>query len=96
MTKSSTWIRVSIGVSFEVGVWFSSVVVCELEHAFFLGGGGYKELEIHESGREEGDREKKLQTFTGKSRSCFLFGRQFFAVMVESEEVEREIVKFLL
>ena len=36
MTESSTWIRVSIGVSLEVGVRFSTVVVCELEYAFFF------------------------------------------------------------
>ena len=34
MTESFAWIRVSIGVSLEVRVRFSPVVVCELEHAF--------------------------------------------------------------
>lgn len=37
MTESSTRIRVSIGVSLEIGVRFSPVVVCELEHAFCIG-----------------------------------------------------------
>ena len=34
MTESSTWFRVSIGVSLEVRVGFGPVVVCELEDAF--------------------------------------------------------------
>ena len=34
MTESSTWFRVSIGVSLEVRVGFGPVVVCELKDAF--------------------------------------------------------------
>ena len=36
MSESPTWIRVTAGVSLEVGIRFGPVVVCELKHAFGL------------------------------------------------------------
>jgi len=39
---------------------------------------------------------EKKQTFTGESRSFFFFRCQILAVMIESEEVKREIAKVLL
>ena len=83
VSESSAGVAISTGVALEVGVAFRAVVVRQFKDSLMT----TKFTYFHK---------QELLTFARKTRGLLLLGGQIATLMIEREEIQREIGELLL